>query len=94
MKTNILKGLFLFLLFVLTINVCEARVHVYLNIGPAYGTTYGPHVVWVPGHWDHGYWVPGQYVEYGGYAPGPGYIWTGGGYHHRHWHHGYWHHHH
>lgn len=67
---------------------------VYIGIG----TSYGPNVVYVPGHWYYGYWVPGQYVEYAGYPPGDGYVWYQGGVGYRgHWQHGYWghgHHHH
>lgn len=61
------------------------------------GTHYGPNVVYVPGHWYRGYWVPGQYVEYAGPPPGAGYVWVQGGHDGRHgWRHGHWrrHHHH
>lgn len=53
-----------------------------------------PEVVWVPGHWNTGCWIPGHYAEVGCPPPPPapcGFVWIGGGYDgcHR-WHHGRW----
>jgi len=91
MKIQFIKSCIIIILSLLTFNACEARSTVILSIGPAYPSTYGPQVVWIPGHWDHGYWIPGQYVEYAGPAPGTGYIWMrGGAYHGHHWHRGHW----
>jgi len=102
MKTKI-KALRLFLLgmlmvatLVLAVNTSQAA-QVYVGVGTPYpyGTPYGPSVVYLPGHWYHGYWIPGQYVEYAGAPPGPGYVWYqggfgwGGGWNHGHWGHGY-----
>lgn len=64
-----------------------ARVVVGVGVGPGY---YEGNVVWVPGHWHHGYWIPGQYVEYPGASPGPDFVWFGGGYYGGYWHRGHW----
>src|SRR5579872_4635840 len=82
------------LIFWAAVSVSEAA-HISVGIN----TSYGSNVVYIPGHWYHGYWVPGQYVEYAGPAPGTGYIWYEGGFNGSHrWHHGHWghggHHHH
>ena len=59
-------------------------------IGVGTGGYYEGNVVWIPGHWHHGYWVPGQYVEYPGASPGPDFVWFGGGYYGGNWHRGHW----
>ncbi len=59
----------------------------YYDSYPGY---YNSDVVYIPGHWEYGYWVPGHYVEQA-YGPpvvsSPG-VWFniggGGGYHHHH----------
>lgn len=61
-------------------------------------------VVWMPGHWDRGYWIPGQYVSAGypapapvavpvpmATAPAPGLVWFAGNWGNgHHWHPGHW----
>lgn len=81
---------FIFMAFLLTTQVGEAA-RIYIGVG----TTYGSNVVYIPGHWYRGYWVPGQYVEYAGPPPGYGYVWYQGGFDGgHHWRHGHWGHHH
>lgn len=45
---------------------------------------YGSQIVYIPSHWENGYWVPGHYMEYAG-EPGPGYIWVEHGWYRHHW---------
>lgn len=95
MKTSLIKSCIFMLLSILLVSVCEARVVVNIGLGPIYSTPYGSQVSWVPGHWDNGYWIPGQYIEYAGRPPGAGFVWVGGGFDgdRHHWRHGYWHRH-
>lgn len=99
-RLNIIKPLVFMMLIIASINLCQAAVAVGINVGSG-GYGYGPSaVVWVPGHYEDGYWIPGQYVEYNeapyynNYYYGPaystGFVWVGGGHH---WHggHGGWH---
>ncbi len=84
-----------FITLLLSVNPVEAA-----RVAIGIGTYYGSSVVYIPGHWYRGYWIPGQYVEYAGPAPGPSYIWYEGGvgyngyWRHGHWGHGGGHHHH
>lgn len=70
---------------------------VYYGPAPAYYPPVAPSMAWVPGHWDRGFWVPGQYIEYAypvsmaAPAPYPNVVWVEGNWDHcRRWHHGYW----
>ncbi len=91
----VILGFILALAAILSVNIAQAA-----RVSIGVGTSYGSNVVYIPGHWYHGYWVPGQYVEYAGPAPGSNYIWYEGSIgSNGHWHRGYWghshgHHHH
>ena len=75
----------------LFINVADARVMVGVNLQGGGG--YAPQVIYVPGHWYHGYWITGRYVEYAGPAPGFDFYWIDHPYYRdHHWRRGYWRH--
>ena len=66
----------------------------YNQPAPYYPSAYpANYTVWVPDHWENGYWIPGHYAQY--YAPQPqpvNYVWMNSywdNYHH--WHHAHWH---
>ena len=69
-----------------------AEISVGVSSGGGYGRT--QNIEYVPGHWYHGYWIPGQYAEYAGTPPGEGYVWYEGSYQgdRRNWRHGHWEH--
>lgn len=87
-----LKLLFSAALIALLFNVkvCEAS-HVNFSFGVV--ESYPAPVpvqttAWIPGHWDGGYWVPAQYVQYNNYQPAPSYVYVDdyGYYPRHHWH--------
>ena len=86
-----MKILKISILIILTMLALNMSVGYASRVVIGVGTSYGEYVRWIPGHWYHGYWVPGQYVEYAGPAPGAGFIWYQGGFDGGHrWHNGHW----
>lgn len=75
-------------MFVLSMNLSyAAQIFIGAEVGPSAPPA---NMVWVSGHWSHGYWVPGGYVAYA--APvAPGAVFVEGGFGgDYHWHHGHW----
>lgn len=94
LKTALKSGIFGIILL-LSINVAMASTRISIQMGPMepayYGPVYAPSVVYVPAHWYHGFWVPGQYVQYTTpvyYGPSEGFVWYRNNWHsERHHHH-------
>lgn len=77
LKTALKSGIFGIILL-LSINVATASTQIFIQMGPMESAYYRPSVVYVPGHWYHGFWVPGQYVQYRTpvyYGPSEDFVW-------------------
>lgn len=95
---TLVKNSILVVIAAFSLYICDASAHVTIgfSFGPAFYPQPYPDVVWVPSHWENGYYVPGQYVQYGSdyddgyYGPSyaPGNVWFGFGGGGGHWHHG------
>ena len=81
MKHNIVKACLFSMLVLLSMNVAQA------NVVFGVGSQFGSDVQYVPGHWEGGYWIPGQYVEYT--QPASGFYMNNGYGDNDHWRRGY-----
>ncbi len=79
---TLMKSVVCAAVLMMTMNVCEARAFIGVDVGGGY-----PYYSCEQGYWDNGYWVEGSCGDEGYYSPGysESFIWGGFGGHRGHY---------